>query len=334
MRRREAQRARDEQRQERTLVASDYLLGVHDSHRMGALRFSENIDGPFLDNSIDMASPPWTSLRELEQVSLALEGDDAAEHANYATWLRMLIAPGGSLGGARPKASVLDPQSALWIAKFPSTRDDEDIGAWEGVVHELAQRAGLVVPEAKTQTFGSEHHTFLSKRFDRGPNSGRVHFASAMTLLQRNDGDDAALGASYLELATLIVTKGAHPARDLQELWRRIVFSICVSNTDDHLRNHGFLHGQDGWELAPAYDLNPNAHGSGLRLNISETDNSQDVDLALDVAPYFRVSPKAASTIVSQVMEAASSWRAVATSMGIRRGEQERMARAFRLSAS
>ena len=329
MLRREAQLARSEGREERRLLESDYLVGVHDSHRMGALRFRVSAGGPFVDDNQDMASPPWTSLRELAQISLQLERDDAQDDPDYAKWLRMLIAPGGSLGGARPKASVVDDSGSLWIAKFPSRRDAGDVGAWEGVIHELAGRAGLDTPTAMTRQFGSEYHTFLTKRFDRGPGDERVHFASAMTLLQRNDGDDAASGTSYLELVELIMRSGAQADRDLAELWRRIVFSICVSNTDDHLRNHGFLLSPSGWSLAPAYDMNPNPHGAGLRLNVSETDNSLDLALAQDVAKYFRLSDARAEEIITEVLSGVSGWRAVAKQYAISRDEVERMAPAF-----
>jgi serine/threonine-protein kinase HipA len=329
MLRREAQLARSAGRKEHKLLESDYLLGVHDSHRMGALRFRATKDGPFLDDNKDMASPPWTSLRELEQVSLNLERDDAQDDPDYAKWLRMLIAPGGSLGGARPKASVIDKNGSLWIAKFPSRRDANDIGAWEGVIHDLATHAGLQTATAQTRKFGGDHHTFLAKRFDRTSDGSRVHFASAMTLLKRSDGDDAASGASYLELAELVMKAGSQTERDLEELWRRIVFFICVSNTDDHLRNHGFLLGPSGWSLAPAYDMNPNPHGAGLSLNISETDNAQDLGLALDVAHYFRIQDVRAKEIVNDVSSAVRKWRGVANTFGISRDEQERLAAAF-----
>lgn len=332
MRRREAWLARIEERPERRLVESDYLLGVHDGHRMGALRFKT--DGDFLDDNDELASPPWTSLRELEQASLQLEREDATEDAEYATWLRMLIAPGGSLGGARPKASVTDEHGALWIAKFPSRRDDEDIGAWEAVVHELAVRAGVQVPEARLQRFGSKQHTFLSRRFDRKENGQRVHFASAMTLLERADGDAADEGASYLELADFLTRFGAQTSADLEQLWRRIAFSICVSNTDDHLRNHGFLLASDGWVLAPAYDMNPDPHGEGLKLNISETDNAQNLELLMNVAPHFRVKPAHAEQIIDEVRSAVGEWKTVAIAHDLSPAAQGRMARAFRHSNS
>ncbi len=329
LRRREAQLARVERRAERPLMESDYLLGVYDGHRLGGLRLRVE-GGPFLDDNTELASPPWTSLRELEQASLHLERDGAERDPTYGTWLRMLVAPGRSLGGARPKASVVDPRGHLWIAKFPSAHDDDDIGAWESVVHELATRAGITTPEARRQHFGSRHHTFLSRRFDRGPGPRRRHLASAMTLLGREDGDD---GASYLELAQVLIQQGAHPARDLEQLWRRIVFFICVSNVDDHLRNHAFLLGPDGWSLAPAYDMNPVATGRGLALNISETDNAQDLDLVRAVARPFRIKAARAAEVIAEVVAAVRRWRLEAKKAGLSRAAQDRMARAFRVAA-
>jgi serine/threonine-protein kinase HipA len=329
MRRREAQQAREQKRREQKLLESDYLLGVHDSHRMGGLRFRTTPGGPFLDDNQHMASPPWTSLCELEQVSLNLERDDAAEHPDYSKWLKMLIAPGGSLGGARPKVGVLDDKGALWIAKFPSQRDDDNIGAWEEVAHMLARRAGIQTPVTQTRQFVSKHHTFLSKRFDRTRDGGRLHFASAMTLLQRSEGDDASSGVSYLELAEFLMRSGANTDRDLEELWRRIIFFICISNTDDHLRNHGFMLEPNGWSLAPVYDINPTPHGAGLRLNISETDNAQDLELALEVAPYFRINKSHAEEMIRNTVRAVQHWPQVAKYCEISKSEQDRMASAF-----
>ena len=336
MRRREAQLARAEGRAERHLLESDYLLGVHDGHRMGALRF--RLEGRFLDDNDELASPPWTSLGELEQASLALEREGVEDEPDYERWLRMLIAPGGSLGGARPKASVRDEHERLWIAKFPSRNDEEDIGAWEAVVHALAELAGIVVPTAALRRFGSSkrdahgHHTFLTRRFDRKDARERLHFASAMTLLERMDGQGADDGASYLELAELLIRLGSRTSADLQQLWRRVVFFICVSNTDDHLRNHGFMLEPTGWTLAPAYDMNPDPHGAGLKLNISENDNAQDIDLALSVAQVFRVKHARARDIVEEVASAVAQWRTVAKRHGLSRAAQARMRRAFRVA--
>lgn len=325
MQRREALVARRSRRAVRRLSEVDYLLGVFDGHRMGGLRY-KRADGPFLDDDAALASPPWTSLRELEQASLHLERDGAEADRRYGEWLRMLIAPGRSLGGARPKASVLDPDGALWLAKFPSANDRGDVGGWEGVVHALAARAGIEVAEAKHRKFGSSHHTFLTRRFDRTSTGRRIHFASAMTLLDRRDGE---IGASYLDLADLIAREGAFPTRDLEQLWRRIVFFVCVSNVDDHLRNHGFLLSAKGWSLAPAYDMNPNPDGGGLVLNISETSNALDLELVLEVAPSFRIKARRAKEVVSQVRTVVRTWRAAARNMKLSRAEQDAMANAF-----
>lgn len=331
MKRREAQLAREENRAEKKLLESDYLLGVYDEHRMGGLRFRTDSHGPFLDNNRHRASPPWASLRELEHACLELEKNDAERHPGYSKWLQMLISPGGSLGGARPKASVIDEQKHLWIAKFPSGNDLFDIGAWEMVVHKLAKQAKIRLADAKIEKFSKQHHTFINKRFDRTNLGERIHFSSAMTLLQHTDGDDASTGASYLELAEFIMRHGAHAAEDLEELWRRIVFNICVSNIDDHLRNHGFLLQQNGWRLSPAFDMNPVADGDGLKLNISESDNAQDLSLAKEVASYYRINAESANEIINDVVKATKNWRNVATNLGIASSEQEQMARAFRV---
>lgn len=330
MRRREAALARTHNREENKLFETDYLLGVFDGHRMGALRFKAEENGPFLNDNKKMASPPWTSLRELEQISLRLEDDDVIDDPDYLKWLSMLIAPGASLGGARPKASVIDNDGALWIAKFPSRNDQGDIGGWEMVVYELAILAGINMAESKAQKFSSNYYTFLTKRFDRGNNGERIHFASAMTMLGYKDGQDHSDGASYLELVDFIQNNGANVDEDLEQLWRRVVFSICVTNTDDHLRNHGFLLNNDGWVLSPAYDINPIETGTGLKLNISDEDNSLDLELAMEVSEYFRLSKDKANAIKEEVLTAVASWRSIATKYGISRIEQELKAIAFK----
>lgn len=332
MHRREAQCARDENRKEKKLLASDYLLGVYDEYRMGALRFKIEKNGPFLDDNRLTAAPPWTELRAIESACLAIEKKDAEKKSHYQQWLNMLIAPGGSLGGARPKACVLDKTYHPWIAKFPRHSDEYDIGAWEMIVHHLAHHAKINVPDAKIEKFNSRHHTFLSQRFDRRK-SQRIHFASAMTLLNHNDGDDASLGASYLELTEFILRMGARVEHDLAQLWRRIVFNICVSNVDDHLRNHGFIFDPaHGWLLSPAYDMNPMSEGDGLKLNISETDNAQDLELAKSVAGLFRITSNNADKIIREVVMSVKTWRRVATKIGVSKSEQDHMSQAFRVA--
>ncbi|WP_420386362.1 type II toxin-antitoxin system HipA family toxin [Roseivirga sp.] len=331
MRRREAAMARQEQRAALTLFETDYLLGVYDEHRMGALRFKLSEEEPFLSDDRNLASPPWTSIRQLEEISLKLEEDDVVDDPEYLNWLNMLIAPGSSLGGARPKASVVDPQGHLWIAKFPSKNDEGNIGAWEWVTYQLAIESGINMAEAQARTFSSNHHTFLAKRFDRSAVGGRIHFASAMTMLGYADGNDFHDGVSYLELVEFISTHGASVKADLEQLWKRIVFSMCVCNTDDHLRNHGFILTNRGWKLSPAYDINPVETGAGLKLNVSENENAIDFDLALEVAPYFGLKEKESLEIINGTKRVVSNWRVLAEETGISRNEMELKANAFRL---
>ena len=331
MRRRETALARKEKRKSTDLYETDYLMGVFDGHRMGGLRFKENEDGPFLNDNKELASPPWTSLRELEYASLQLEREDIIDDPDYLKWLNMLIVPGSSLGGARPKASIIDTKGNLWIAKFPSRNDNRDIGAWEMVIQELAIKAKINMAEAQVYTFNSQQHTFLTKRFDRTKKGKRIHFASAMTMLGYNDGTDYHDGVSYLELAEFIIRHCAKVEEDLEQLWRRIVFSICVTNTDDHLRNHGFLLTEEGWRLSPAYDINPIETGTGLKLNISDNDNSLDLNLAIEVAKYFRIDNAKANQIIKIIVNSVADWKKVATKYKISRTDQELMSKAFRV---
>lgn len=329
LKRKEAALARIEQRPERHLFQTDYLLGVYDGHRMGALRFKSDMDGPFLNNDKKMATPPWSSIRELEEISLRLEDDNAMDDPEYMHWINTLIAPGSSLGGARPKASVVDNEQHLWIAKFPSQGDYDDKGGWEIVTHELALTAGVNMSTCQARKFSNHNHTFLTKRFDRKPTGERMHFASAMTLLGLIDGQDHNDGVSYLDLVEFLMRHGANVDSDLEELWRRIVFYICISNTDDHLRNHGFILTNAGWILSPAYDINPDESGTGLSLNISDSDNALDLDLALSVCAFFRLDIDRAKEIISEVTSAVKDWRTVAKKYGISKTQQELKSRAF-----
>jgi serine/threonine-protein kinase HipA len=299
---------------------------------MGALRFKEEHLDNFVSNNLNFATPPWTSICELEQASYQLENDLVDDNPELLKWLYQLLAPGSSLGGARPKAGVRDANGNLWIAKFPSKEDSHDVGAWEMITNELAKMAGINVVHAMAKPFYGKHHTFLSRRFDRTEQGERLHFASAMTLLGYTDGISFQDGASYLELAEFIVQKGANVNRDLEELFKRIVFSICVSNTDDHLRNHGFLLTQNGWILSPAYDINPNPKGAGLKLNISTHDNSLNLNLALEVAHFFRLTNPQAIKICQNIKSIVANRRIIATKYNVSKTEQEKMDIAFRLT--
>ncbi len=314
------------------LLESDYLLGVHDTTRMGAIRFKTDLNGDFLDNNANQPTPPIAKIRELEQASLAFEKGVQQDDPKLSRWLNLLVTPGSSLGGARPKANVLNTDNSLWIAKFPSLNDNIDIGLWEYISYKLALKAGIRMAKSAIRKFSGKHHTFLTQRFDRREDLSRIHFASAMTLLAHTDGDDYSTGVSYLDLVAFISQQGASVNEDLEELFRRIVFSICIKNTDDHLRNHGFLLTPKGWRLSPAYDINPNHYGTGLKLNISEDNNALSLDLILAQADYFRLKPTQAKALVHQIVGAVRSWNTYASNYKIPSLEQSYMAPAFELS--
>lgn len=324
MKRREAVVARQEERRPRVLHEVDYLLGVHDLYRQGALRFKRSLDGEFLDNDERLAAPPISSLRELEYAAQQVETSDS-DDPEYLKWLYLLMSPGSSLGGARPKASVVDDTGHLWIAKFPSRHDDYDIAAWEFLAYQLALKAGVDMAPCRIEKFNSQHHTFLTQRFDRTETS-RLHFTSALTQLGDYDGD---YDASYLELAQFLTEHGSNTKKDLMQLWRRIVFNIAISNIDDHLRNHGFIFQKGGWVLSPAYDINPVTPSNGLHLNITDDDNSLNYDLALEVIDFFQLKESEAGKIKNEVLASVRQWESVAKSIGISRNEQRLMSPAF-----
>lgn len=326
MMKRERILAEKESRKPRKLYDSDFLLGVYDETRMGGIRLKLNPEGCFLSDDKETAALPWTSLRSLEEASRNFESDSEVLSEK---WLNQLIRPGSSLGGARPKATVVDPSGQLWIAKFPSKNDDNNTGAWEKVVHDLAGLCGLNVPESKLETFSKLGSTFIVKRFDRAGNK-RIHFASAMTLLGKEDGASAADGSSYLDLVSFIKSYGCNPKSDLVELWKRIVFNMAVSNTDDHLRNHAFILTPNGWKLSPLYDVNPVPYGDELSLNVNENDNRISIPLAIETAKQFGIQEKEArSTAENIVAIVKDNWERTAVKYGISRGKIEDMKPAF-----
>ena len=326
MMRREALLARKEDRKPSKLYDSDFLLGVFDETRMGAIRFKETEDGPFLSDDRETAAPPWATLRSLEEASRQFEND---ENFLNEKWLKLLLKPGSSLGGARPKATVEDEQGNLWIAKFPSKNDDCNVGAWEKVVHDLAKMCGLNVPESRLEKFSRVGSTFLVKRFDR-KGKRRIHFASAMTMLGKSEGASADDGSSYLDIVEFIKSYGAYPKEDLLELFKRIVFNMAVSNTDDHLRNHGFILAEKGWKLSPLYDVNPVPYGDTLSLNVDLYDNSISIELAVESAEYFDITTEDAQTIAEEVLTTVkNNWEKLASKHGISREQTEQMRPAF-----
>ena len=323
---RERKLADREKRKPRRLNRSDFLMGVYDECRMGGIRFKLEEDGEFLSNDKETATPPWATLRTLEEASRQFENDESALDEK---WLNQLLRPGSSLGGARPKATVVDTEGQLWIAKFPSKNDTNNTGAWEKVVHDLARMCGLNVPESKLETFSKLGSTFLVKRFDRDGDK-RIHFASAMTLLGKTDGASAEDGSSYLDLASIIVSNGANPTADLVELWKRIVFNMAVSNTDDHLRNHAFVLKKSGWVLSPLYDVNPVPYGDELSLNVNEDDNRISIPLAIETAHRFGIKEDDAIMYANEITETVkNNWEKLAAKYGIPRGKIEDMRPAF-----
>lgn len=326
MKRREAQQAKEKNEKPKTLYDIDFLLGVYDESRMGALRFKTDPDGNFLDNNKTASTPPWSSIRELQNAAHIFENNTDNEEVNR--WLSVLMAPGSSLGGARPKANILNSDKSLWIAKFPSKTDTTDKAAWEFLAYQLAIKARIEMAPCRMERILGKHHTFFTKRFDR-EDGERIHFASAMTMTGNNEDTIRDNQASYLDIAEFISNYGVNIEANLHQLWRRIIFNIAISNTDDHLRNHGFILTKEGWILSPAYDLNPSIDKDGLALNIDTDNNALDFDLAKSVGEYFRLNNSQMEVIIQEVLEVISKWKTFANEIGIPRSEQELMEKAF-----
>ncbi len=324
MRRAERRRAKEAGETPRTLREIDFLLGVDDEARQGALRFKEAADGPFLAERAGGRIPPLIDLPRLLAAADRIAGDDDGEHEDD---LRLLLAPGSSLGGARPKASVRDADGVLAIAKFPYANDEVDVVAWEAVAHALAEKAGIAVAPWRLERIDGRA-VLIARRFDR-QGATRVPFLSAMSMIGAKDNEPH----SYLELVDALRQNGARPKDDMRQLWRRIVFSVLISNVDDHLRNHGFLYaGTDGWTLSPAYDLNPtpvDIKPRVLSLAIDFDDQTASLDLALSVAAYFELKPEEARAIAAEVAAATATWREAAARVGLTGKESDRMATAF-----
>lgn len=327
MKRRELLEAKDQGRAARTLYSWDFLIGVQDETRQGALRFRREGEIEFLAND-KLSAPPITSLGELEHIARELTNKRIDDLNALRKWISVLVAPGASLGGARPKANFVDNDGSLWIAKFPSLNDQINVGAWEMTTHTLAKYAGVNVPLARIMRFNNDHHTFCIKRFDR-TKSGRVFYASAMTILKKIDSENS----SYLDIAQSIQTHCAdnNIASDLEQLFRRVAFNVAVSNRDDHLRNHGFVLCQNGWSLAPAFDMNPNIDKADHVLNIDDSDNRPDMNTVLSTADFYGLKPERAEQIVDEVLKATGMWHQVAQRVGLHKGEIDLMETAFNL---
>jgi len=306
----------------------DFLLGVHDFCRMGALRFKKDPDGDFLDNDPVSPIPPWASIRELQHCAKLIESN--IDTAEVRKWLAMLMAPGSSLGGARPKSNILYEDGQPWIAKFPSKNDTVNKGAWEYLAYRLAVEVGINMAESRLEHIAGSYHTFFTKRFDR-EKQDRIHFASAMTMTGKNEEIIRDETPSYLDIVEFIQFSGVHVNEDLHQLWKRLIFNILVSNTDDHLRNHGFVLTHEGWRLSPAFDINPSIDKEGLALNIDMDNNALDIGLAKSVGTYFRLGEKEMNRVIDQVKSVVSRWQKLATEIGIPRSEQTLMTAAFKV---
>lgn len=320
--RREQLTAMEEKRLVRRLSSFDFLTGIDDFSRMGAFRFKEKPDGEFINVSESLKIPPLTDIRELIAASAEIERSEEDNVLPDRKWITQLVQPGSSLGGARPKASVIDTDKTLYIAKFPSRKDDYDAGLWEHFSHLLAAKAGINAANTKVIATGEKYHTLLSERFDRTKDEKRIHFASAMTLLGLNDGDNATTGRGYLDIVDFIIQNCTDVERNLQELYHRVAFNICIGNSDDHFRNHGFLLTAKGWTLSPAYDMNPTLN-EYQSLLISATSNKADLGVVLDACGDYMLNRKMAEQIISEVTNVVKGWREQAVLLGISKRELE-----------
>ena len=326
--RREQIRAQEEKRPVRKLSSYDYLLGIDDYSRMGGFRFKESPDGEFINCDATLRIPPLTDIQVLVAASMEVEKSEERNLLPDKKWLLQLVHPGTSLGGARPKAGVLNEEGELCVAKFPSRNDEYDIGLWEHLSHLLAKEAGVEAAETRAITVGEKYHTLLSKRFDRTTDGHRRHFASAMTLLGLTDGCNAQTGNGYLDIVDFILQHCCNVEANLRQLYRRVAFSIAIGNSDDHFRNHGFLLTPKGWTLSPAYDLNPtfNDHQSLL---INATTNRSDLQLLLASSEEYMISKEEATRIIEEVKDGVSQWRSMATRIGIAKREMDLFAQVF-----
>lgn len=305
--RREQIAANDECRQARRLTSFDYLIGIDDASRMGGFRFATTEGGPFINTEPSLRVPPLANLRELMHAAHEIEAAEESHLLPSKRWLIQLLHPGTSLGGARPKASVIDDNGALTVAKLPSRKDDYDVAQWEHFCHRMARRAGINVADTRT-IHGEEYHILISRRFDRTHDGRRIHFASALTLLGLTDGDNASTGYGYLDIVDFILRQGSNVERNLEELFRRIAFYIIVGNSDDHFRNHGFLLTRKGWELSPAYDINPTMSDTQSLL-INSFTNDSDLNVLLSSAADYMLSPQRAGEIISEIKSAMNFWQ-------------------------
>lgn len=316
LKRREQIQASEEKRAVRNLSSFDYLMGIDDFSRMGGFRLKRELDGDFINVSPSLKIPPLTELRQLVLASQEVEKSEENDVLPEKKWIAQLIQPGTSLGGARPKAGVLDDSGNLCIAKFPSRKDDYDTGLWEHFSHLLARKAGINAAQTKVLGGLGKYHTLLSKRFDRTDEGKRIHFASSMSLIGLRDGDNAQGGYGYLNIVDFILQSCCDVEKNLQELYRRVAFNICIGNSDDHFRNHGFLLTPRGWTLSPAYDINPTLN-EYQSLLINESSNKADIRTLLESCESYMIKKEVAENIIRQVQAAVAGWENLAVLLQI-----------------
>lgn len=316
LKRREQIQASEEKRAVRNLSSFDYLMGIDDFSKMGGFRLKRELDGDFINVSPSLKIPPLTELRQLVLASQEVEKSEENDVLPEKKWIAQLIQPGTSLGGARPKAGVLDDSGNLCIAKFPSRKDDYDTGLWEHFSHLLARKAGIYAAQTKVLGGLGKYHTLLSKRFDRTDEGKRIHFASSMSLIGLRDGDNAQGGYGYLNIVDFILQSCCDVEKNLQELYRRVAFNICIGNSDDHFRNHGFLLTPRGWTLSPAYDMNPTLN-EYQSLLINESSNKADIRTLLESCESYMIKKEVAENIIRQVQAAVAGWENLAVLLQI-----------------
>lgn len=316
LKRREQIQASEEKRAVRNLSSFDYLMGIDDFSRMGGFRLKRELDGDFINVSPSLKIPPLTELRQLVLASQEVEKSEENDVLPEKKWIAQLIQPGTSLGGARPKAGVLDDSGNLCIAKFPSRKDDYDTGLWEHFSHLLARKAGIYAAQTKVLSGLGKYHTLLSKRFDRTDEGKRIHFASSMSLIGLRDGDNAQGGYGYLNIVDFILQSCCDVEKNLQELYRRVAFNICIGNSDDHFRNHGFLLTPRGWTLSPAYDMNPTLN-EYQSLLINESSNKADIRTLQESCESYMIKKEVAENIIRQVQAAVAGWENLAVLLQI-----------------
>ena len=310
--RRERLAAQEEHRPVRTLSNYDYLVGIEDLTRMGGIRYRAENNGAFINSNSRYSVPPLESLRALCDACQEIESAEERNELPQQRWLDQLVDPGSSLGGARPKANVVDTDGRLYVAKFPSKKDLEDTELIEHFSHILARKAGIDVANTRVIPISKDRHLLLSERFDRTPEGKRRHFASAMSLLGLDDGSGAGTGNGYLDIVDFIVRNCTDVQQNLHELYRRVAFNVLFGNTDDHFRNHGFILTPKGWTLSPAYDINPSTKTHQCLL-INENTELSDINALRDSCESYMLDRRDASDIINEVINVINDWQRVAT---------------------